>query len=197
MKRRSNEKPNESGIHPSKPKREHQPFRGRPAGSDNGSETAIYGLLPVIEALRSRRRGIERILIARGARDARVREVADLASDANIRIDRVESVQLERLVGRDLNHQGVAAIIAAAEYADADEIIEALNADSLLLILDGVEDPRNLGAILRTAECAGVDGVFIPERRAVGLTALPGCRLVTNDRLRGRFVAVGDQTTVR
>ncbi len=170
MKRRPNEQPKVSGAHRPKPKQGHEPFRGRSAGSGNGSETVVYGLLPVVEALRSRRRAIERILIARGSRDARVREVADLASDRNIRIDRVENVQLERLVGRDANHQGVAAIVAAADYSDADEIIARLIADSLLLVLDGIEDPRNLGAILRTAECAGVDAVFIPERRAVGLT---------------------------
>jgi 23S rRNA (guanosine2251-2'-O)-methyltransferase len=69
-----------------------------------------------------------------------------------------------------VNHQGVVAFIAAADYVDADEILDELDQNALVLVLDGVEDPRNLGAILRTAECAGVGGVFIPERRAVGLT---------------------------
>jgi 23S rRNA (guanosine2251-2'-O)-methyltransferase len=76
-----------------------------------------------------------------------------------------------------VTHQGVIAKTAAARYRDADELLEELSAqvaagnNPLVLGLDAVEDPRNLGAILRTAECAGVAGVFIPERRAVGLTA--------------------------
>ena len=76
-----------------------------------------------------------------------------------------------------VTHQGVVARIAAADYRDADELLEELGAqvgtdnEPLVLGLDAVEDPRNLGAILRTAECAGVNGVFIPERRAAGLTA--------------------------
>jgi 23S rRNA (guanosine2251-2'-O)-methyltransferase len=70
----------------------------------------------------------------------------------------------------DVNHQGVAAKTSAAAYADTDEILANIDARSLLLVLDGVEDPRNFGAILRTAECAGVTSVVIPERRSVGLT---------------------------
>jgi 23S rRNA (guanosine2251-2'-O)-methyltransferase len=73
-------------------------------------------------------------------------------------------------VGNDGNHQGIVAISAAADYVDADKILGNAGGDELLLVLDGVEDPRNLGAILRTAECSGVNGVFLPERRAVGLT---------------------------
>ncbi len=170
MKKRPDERPRNGSSHAHKPERGHNSHRERSTVETKGSENMIYGLLPVIEALRSRRRSIDRILIASGSREARIREVVDLASERNVRIDRVENAQLVRLVGPDANHQGVAAIVAAADYADADEITEGLNADSLLLILDGVEDPRNLGAILRTAECAGVDGVFIPDRRAVGLT---------------------------
>jgi 23S rRNA (guanosine2251-2'-O)-methyltransferase len=76
------------------------------------------------------------------------------------------------MVDGGANHQGIVAFIASAEYADADALLEEITAkeNSLTIILDGVEDPRNLGAILRTVECAGADGVFIPERRAVGLT---------------------------
>jgi tRNA G18 (ribose-2'-O)-methylase SpoU len=76
-----------------------------------------------------------------------------------------------------LTHQGVVARTAASGYHDAEELLERLASmkdterQPLVLGLDAIEDPRNLGAILRTAECAGVDGVFIPERRAVGLTA--------------------------
>jgi 23S rRNA (guanosine2251-2'-O)-methyltransferase len=75
-----------------------------------------------------------------------------------------------------MNHQGVIAMVAAAAYRDADELLDLLAARSqtdappLVVVLDGVEDPRNLGAILRTCECVGADAVFVPERRAVGLT---------------------------
>ena len=130
----------------------------------------IYGVMPVLEVLRSNPGRVERLVIANGAAKHRLREIFDIAHDANIRIDTVDQDQLKRIAGPDSNHQGVLAISAAANYFDADTILEAVNADTLLLLLDGVEDPRNLGAILRTAECAGVDGVFIPERRAVGLT---------------------------
>ena len=74
------------------------------------------------------------------------------------------------------NHQGVVATIAAARYADAERLLDALAARTgtseppLALVLDGVEDPRNLGAIIRTAECAGAHAVFVPERRSAGLT---------------------------
>jgi 23S rRNA (guanosine2251-2'-O)-methyltransferase len=84
-------------------------------------------------------------------------------------------LDLDRNLG-DARHQGVVARIAAARYADADELLEELDqkigtSDPPFVIgLDGIEDPRNMGSILRTAECAGVHGVFVPERRATGLT---------------------------
>lgn len=145
-----------------------KPFKKR-EDQELTSDNVVYGVIPVLEILRSNSRRIERLVIASGSNQHRLRHIFDLANEADLRIDRVSTDQIERLAGRG-NHQGVAAIVAAAEYVDSDEIIESITEDALLLILDGVEDPRNLGAILRTAECAGVDGVFIPERRAVGLT---------------------------
>jgi 23S rRNA (guanosine2251-2'-O)-methyltransferase len=73
-----------------------------------------------------------------------------------------------------VNHQGVIAFTAAAEYADVDGILSAAGDGALILIVDGVEDPQNLGALIRSAECAGAHGVIIPERRAVGLTDTVG-----------------------
>ena len=90
-------------------------------------------------------------------------------------VHRAPRAELQRLAPH-ANHQGVVASVAAAAYADADELLDALaarvntDAPPLAVVLDGVEDPRNLGAILRTCECAGVRAVFVPERRAVGLT---------------------------
>lgn len=130
----------------------------------------IFGVLPVIEALRSSNRRVERVVIAEGVREHRLNDVFDLAREHGIIVDRVTRDRIDKMVGPGMNHQGIAAVSAAADYVDGYDILESIKDPALLLLLDGVEDPRNLGAILRTAECAGVDGVFIPERRAVGLT---------------------------
>lgn len=129
----------------------------------------IFGVLPVLEALRSNARRVEKIVIAEGARTHRLSEIFELAREHRIIIDRSGADRLNTLAGSGNNHQGVVAFAAAADYVDADEILEPIEGEALLVLLDGVEDPRNLGAVLRTAECAGAHGVFIPERRAVGL----------------------------
>ncbi|MBA2703487.1 MAG: 23S rRNA (guanosine(2251)-2'-O)-methyltransferase RlmB [Blastocatellia bacterium] len=137
---------------------------------------AIYGLIPVLEALRSGHRPLQQITIAEGARHERLKELLELAKLGRVPVQRAPRLVLDRLLP-GLTHQGVMARTAASGYYDAEELIERLAAmmktarQPLVLGLDAIEDPRNLGAILRTAECAGVDGVFIPERRAVGLTA--------------------------
>lgn len=130
----------------------------------------IYGLLPVIEALRGNARRINKIFIAEGSRERRLDEVYDLARAGGVLVERVPREALSRIVGPDVNHQGIAAAAASAEYVPVDELLDNIQGAALLVILDGVEDPRNLGAVLRTVECAGADGVVIPERRAVGLT---------------------------
>jgi 23S rRNA (guanosine2251-2'-O)-methyltransferase len=144
--------------------------------SSAGSVNQLYGLIPVLEALRAGSSRLEQITIAEGARHERLRELLDLAKHARVPVHRAPRFALDReLPG--VTHQGVIARTAAATYRDADELLDELSArvgtdnPPLVLGLDAVEDPRNLGAILRTAECAGVGGVFIPERRAVGLTA--------------------------
>jgi 23S rRNA (guanosine2251-2'-O)-methyltransferase len=135
----------------------------------------IFGVNPVLEALRSGRRRIQEITIAAGAKDARLRELIDLAREQHVPVRNAARRDLDRL-SRGATHQGVLARIEAAGYADADDLLESIGKrvgttrEPLALILDGLEDPHNLGAILRTAECASVDGVFVPERRAVGLT---------------------------
>lgn len=140
-----------------------------------GPGEKIYGLIPVLEALRARQRAIDSITIAEGARHERLRDLLALAKQANVPVHRVPRISLDRSL-KETTHQGVVARTAAARYRDADELLELVAArvgteqPSLVLGLDGIEDPRNFGAILRTAECAGVHGVFIPERRAVGLT---------------------------
>ena len=147
--------------------------------SDDGSvgrnTNLIYGVNAVEEALRAGRRQFESITILESARPERLKRLLDLAREKRVPIHRVPRLNLDRdLV--DAKHQGIVARIAAAHYANSDELIESLAArigtedPPLAVGLDGIEDPRNMGAILRTAECAGVHGVFIPERRATGLT---------------------------
>ena len=131
---------------------------------------SLYGVLPVLEALRAGGRRIEKIIVADGARQHRLNDIFELAREHRVIVETVPKERLERLVEPGANNQGVIAIAAAADYVDVDEIIDSANDPPIFVILDGVEDPRNLGAILRTVECAGADGVFIPERRAVGLT---------------------------
>ncbi len=129
----------------------------------------IYGVLPVLEALRAENRRIDKVLIADGSHEKRLSEIIDLCRERSITWSPVPRETLSKYLEPGVNNQGVLAFTAAADYVDSDEILGA-NANALIVVLDGVEDPRNLGAILRAAECAGVDGVIIPERRAVGLT---------------------------
>jgi len=137
----------------------------------------VYGPNAVLEALRAGRRQIESITILDSARPERLKPLLDLAREKGILVHRVPRLDLDRSLG-DVRHQGVAARIAAAHYADPDELLEQLDTKigspdpPLVLGLDGIEDPRNMGSILRSAECAGAHGVFITERRAVGLTSV-------------------------
>lgn len=159
------------------PHQDRRPSRSLPRETREPREermtpNVIYGLMPVLESLRANSRRVEKVMIADGAREHRVSEIVDLARSAGVPFQRVPRESLERFVEPGSNHQGVIAVTAAADYVDADALLEEIVAkpDALVVILDGIEDPRNLGAILRTAECAGADGVFIPEHRAAGLT---------------------------
>lgn len=129
----------------------------------------ILGIGPVQEALRSGKRQIERILIAQGAKHPRMSELVASAKSASVPMRREPKSTLDRMAG-GANHQGVIAITAPVKYADAYDFIRRRSGDSFLVLLDGVEDPHNLGAIIRTAECAGALGVVVPERRAAHVT---------------------------
>ena len=124
----------------------------------------LSGIHPVAEALRSKH-PLDRVLIARGAGGPRVQEIIDLARSASVAVRFEPRQALDRLAGTAA-HQGVVAMGSAKHYADLD----AVTTSDLLVVLDGVEDPHNLGAIIRTAHAAGAGGVIIPERRAAGLT---------------------------
>jgi 23S rRNA (guanosine2251-2'-O)-methyltransferase len=150
--------------------RERQKVKGERQNAGAASSTVIYGLLPVLEALRAEHRRIDKVLIAEGAKQHRIAEIIDLCRSRSIPFSSVSRDAFAKTIGAEVNHQGVVAFTAAADYVETDDILDNASETPLILLLDGVEDPRNLGAILRAAECAGVDGVIIPERRAVGLT---------------------------
>ena len=132
----------------------------------------IIGINPVMEALRSGR-PIQRVLIAEQRKSDRdILEIIRLARQGGVEIRMASRDALNREAPNAV-HQGVVASAAAREYATLEDILQIpaqRGQTPLFLILDGVEDPRNLGAVLRTAEATGVHGVIIPERRAVGLT---------------------------
>ncbi len=130
----------------------------------------IIGRNPVMEAIKSGR-SIDKLLIQIDAVGS-AKKIASMAAEAKINVHYVEKIVLDKLCpGRP--HQGVAAYAAAKNYAQLDDIFAAAQErreDPLIVILDGLEDPHNLGAVLRSADGAGAHGVIIPSRRAVGLT---------------------------
>jgi 23S rRNA (guanosine2251-2'-O)-methyltransferase len=124
----------------------------------------LSGIHPVVEALRAKR-ALERLLVAQGAGGPRLQEIIDLARRASIPVRFEPRAALDRLAGTSA-HQGVVAMGAAQKYTDLDGLAPC----EMLVVLDGVEDPHNLGAIIRTAHAAGAGAVVIPERRAAGVT---------------------------
>ncbi len=120
---------------------------------------------PVGEALRAGS-ALDRILIARGASGPRLQEIIDLARSRSVPV-RFEPRDVLDRVATTAAHQGVVAFGAAHAYRELDQVIEGAK---LLVVLDGVEDPHNLGAIVRTAHAAGASAVIVPHRRAAGLT---------------------------
>jgi len=118
-------------------------------------------------------RAFDRIVIAKGRQDTRAEEIVQMARAKGIAVRFEERSQIDRLANSK-DHQGVVALVAATPVATLESILELANSSKgqmgLIVLLDGVEDPHNLGAIVRTALAAGAHGVVIPERRAVGLT---------------------------
>lgn len=133
----------------------------------------IEGRNPIIEALKADRE-IEKILIAKGAEGGSVKKIIAMAKDKGIPIQNVEKQFLDKLSNTSA-HQGVIAHASAYEYAELEDVIfkaQAKKEDLFIVILDGIEDPHNLGAIIRSADAAGAHGVIIPKRRAVGLSSV-------------------------
>lgn len=125
----------------------------------------LVGIHAVLEALRAGR-SFDRVVVSKGAGGERIQEVVDLCRSASVPTRFEPRASLDRLAGNS-THQGVVALGAAHHYASLDEIPSGAK---LLVVLDGVEDPHNLGAVIRTAHAAGAAAVLIPERRAVGIT---------------------------
>jgi 23S rRNA (guanosine2251-2'-O)-methyltransferase len=130
----------------------------------------IFGIHPVSEAIRSRGRAIEYVGVTKDRADQKVQRLIEDARKTGVAVRFLRRDELQR-IAHNAAHQGVVAVVAAKQYNDVEDILQKRRAErAFVVVLDGVEDPHNLGAIIRTADAAGADGVIIPERRAVGVT---------------------------
>lgn len=132
----------------------------------------ITGRNPILEALKHGTQ-IHKILVAKGTGKGSVVEILARARENKIPVQEIEKSQLDSIVD-GANHQGVAALVPVREYVEVEDILQMAREkgeDPFVLILDEIEDPHNLGAIMRTADAVGAHGMIIPKRRAVGLTA--------------------------
>ena len=142
-------------------------------GRHNRNEDVLYGRRPILEMLKAGRRRVARVLIAAEAQRAReLDEIMALAASAGADVQNVPRRAIQDLVGPG-NHQGVAARVGLYSYRAEKELpakIDELSHPPLLLLLDHLEDPQNVGSLLRTAEACAVDAIIIPKNRAVGVT---------------------------
>jgi len=129
----------------------------------------VYGRRPVLAVLEEGR-SVRRLLLARGGHGDVVDDIVRRAREAGIPFDLLDRAALDRTAGGG-NHQGAIALLAARDYADYEQVIAAAGPAAFLLFLDNIQDPHNLGAILRTAHALGVDAAILPRRGGVGLTA--------------------------
>jgi len=146
-----------------------EPRVAETAAASAAREGMAFGFHAVRTALTHSPRRVERLLLSRGAEDGRVRHLVALAREAGVPFQEVPKEALDRL-SDSVRHQGVAARLAGADLHPAEELIDALPDDALVLVLDGIEDPRNIGAILRSAAAFGAAGVFLPIHHSAGLS---------------------------
>ncbi len=145
-------------------------YESRP--QEDFPENLLVGRNPIREALKSGR-PIEKLLVMKGDLSGAAREIARMARESGIVVQEVDKARLDKVYP---NHQGLLAYTSSAEYSTLSDIFEEAerrNEPPFIVVLDGVTDPHNLGAIIRSAECAGAHGVVIPERRSAGLN--PAC----------------------
>jgi 23S rRNA (guanosine2251-2'-O)-methyltransferase len=129
----------------------------------------LFGLHPVEEALRSGARRLDHVCVARERSDRRLTQLVEICRAGGVRVRFAPKEQLTRLA-KSAAHQGVVAVVQQREFLDLTDLLDPQRNNLLLLALDGIEDPQNLGALLRTAEGAGVDGVVVTERRSAPLS---------------------------
>ena len=139
---------------------------------DEERPEALYGLHPVVEALESRNRAIDRVLVARENGGHNLARLLRAARAAGVPVTHLPREVLARKVGQRAVHQGVVALVAPIAYADPADVCEtaARQPGGLLVVLDGIEDPRNLGAVIRTAVAAGAHGILLGTDDTVGIT---------------------------
>jgi 23S rRNA (guanosine2251-2'-O)-methyltransferase len=130
----------------------------------------IYGINAVSEALKARGRAFEWVGMAKERHDLRLQRLIEDCRRLAVPVRFLQRTELDRMAG-NAAHQGVVAVTSAKQYSDLDDVVGAKRGQySLVVVLDGVEDPHNLGAVLRTADAAGADGIVIPEHRAASVT---------------------------
>ncbi|AZP04196.1 23S rRNA (guanosine(2251)-2'-O)-methyltransferase RlmB [Jeotgalibaca ciconiae] len=171
---KQNRKPNRSDD-PKKRKQKKQPQRsfekGKVERAEQQSEDFVIGKHAVLETLKSER-DINKLFLQEGIGGERIGEILELAKERHIQIQVVPKSKLDLLSDNGV-HQGIMLATAAFQYATLDDLFDIAaekGEDPFFLILDGIEDPHNLGSILRTADASGCHGIIIPKRRAVGLT---------------------------
>src|SRR5690349_24526959 len=128
----------------------------------------VFGIHAVEEALRARSRSLDHLEVARERHDQRLQSVIDLAREEGVTVRFVPREQLDRLA-RSKPHQGAVAVVAAKEYVGLEALLSGNSGLTFILVLDGIEDPHNLGALIRTADGAGASVVVIPERRSAAV----------------------------
>ena len=145
------------------------PVMAQPVAEEAVQENLLAGRNPIREALKAGR-DIEKLLVQKGELTGSAREIVQMAKEAHIPVQEVEHQRLNELAK---NHQGMVAFASAYQYSTVEAMLaeaEEKGEEPFLILLDGITDPHNLGAIIRSAECVGAHGVIVPERRAVGLT---------------------------
>ncbi len=139
------------------------------------NENQLEGRNAILEALRNGR-DMEKLMVIKGSAEGTIKRIIAQASKKGVVIQEVSRQKLDEL-SQTKNHQGVIAVVSAHNYATVEEILEYAQSKGeppFIVILDGITDPHNLGAIIRSAECAGAHGIIIPKHRSVGLNATVG-----------------------
>ena len=162
------------------PRKDYRQFEYTPRGTDRGTDREparhdeteqfiLTGRNPIREALRSGR-DLEKMLVQRGELSGSAREIVQKAKERKVQVQVVDKSRLDAI---STNHQGLIAFASAYQYSTVEDILETARnrgEDPFLILLDGVTDPHNLGAIIRTAECAGAHGIIVPQHHSVGLS---------------------------